>query len=320
VRRLEVKREMGRGDIAAVSELLDVATEVDGHKPLGEHQWLDLVQGGREGFAGLVAWEPGHDHPVGYAQLTREAGRRGSWALEYVVDPHHRDADPEIGRRLLEAALDIVRAEGGGHVHLWVPKPTPLHDEVAAAVGLRRGRQLRQLRRALPVAETTDLPVRAFRPGQDEEAWLEVNNRAFRWHEEQGRWDLDTLRSREAQDWFDPEGFLLHEVGGRLAGFCWTKVHADHEPALGEIYVIAVDPDFQGKGLGRALAVAGLTWLAGKGLGVAMLYVDRDNEPALRLYRSMGFEVDHVDQAYVGDVPAGPQVAANPAPTTEPSA
>ena len=69
---------MGQGDIAAVSELLDVATDVDGHRPLGEHQWLDLVQGGREGFAGLVAWEPGHGHPVAYAQLTRGAG---SWAL-----------------------------------------------------------------------------------------------------------------------------------------------------------------------------------------------------------------------------------------------
>ncbi|HET9443465.1 MAG TPA: hypothetical protein VFO65_09080, partial [Acidimicrobiales bacterium] len=68
---LEVKRQMGQGDIAAVSELLEVAAEADGHAPLGEHQWLDLVEGGRSGFAGLVAWEPGHDHPLGYAQVTR---------------------------------------------------------------------------------------------------------------------------------------------------------------------------------------------------------------------------------------------------------
>jgi mycothiol synthase len=82
VARLEIKHEMGQGDIAAVSELLAVAEEVDGHAPLGEHKWLDLVQGGREGFAGLVAWEAGHDHPVGYAQLTREShSARPSWAL-----------------------------------------------------------------------------------------------------------------------------------------------------------------------------------------------------------------------------------------------
>src|SRR6266550_5726958 len=92
--RLEVKRQLGKGDIAAVTELLDAAAEADDHRPLGEHQWVDLVQGGREGFAGLVAWEPGHDHPVGYAQVTRG---RESWALEFVVDPHHRDRLAAIG-------------------------------------------------------------------------------------------------------------------------------------------------------------------------------------------------------------------------------
>ena len=299
--RLEVMRHLGRADIAAVSELLDVAAQVDHHHPLDEHRWLDLVQGGREGFAGLVASEPGHPHPVGYAQLSR--GDK-SWALEFVVDPHHRDRDPEIGLRLVEAALDLVAEEGGGHVHLWVPKPTPLHDRIAEGTGLRRGRQLLQLRRSLPVDEKTDLPVRPFMPGYDEEAWLVVNNRAFRWLDEQGGWDLETLRDRERQDWFDPAGFLIHERNHRLAGFCWTKVHRDNDPPLGEIYVIAVDPDFQGRGLGRELVLAGLDWLWRNGIEMGMLYVDRDNAPAVRLYESLGFTLDHVDQAYVGDVEA----------------
>lgn len=295
---------MGRADIEAVSELLAVASQVDHHHPLDEHTWLDLVQGGREGFAGLVAWEEGHDHPVGYAQLSREPhGSGGSWGLEFVVDPHHRDHDPEIGLRLVEGALDIVRSEGGGHVHLWVPKPTPLHDRIAEAAGLRRGRQLLQMRRPLPVeGEKADLEVRPFVPGFDEAPWLVVNNRAFRWHDEQGGWDLETLQRREEQDWFDPAGFLLHERNSRLAGFCWTKVHREHDPPLGEIYVIAVDPDFQGLGLGRRLVLAGLDWLWRIGLEVGMLYVDRDNAPAVRLYESMGFTIDHVDQAYVGDI------------------
>ncbi|MGH9279751.1 MAG: mycothiol synthase [Acidimicrobiales bacterium] len=304
--RLEIKRHMGQADIDAVTELLDVAAEVDHHHPLGEHKWLDLVQGGREGFAGLVAWEPGHDHPVGYAQLSRETDGTGSWALEFVIDPHHRDHVPEIGLQLVSAALDVVADEGGGHVHMWVPKPTPLHDRIAEAAGLRPGRQLLQLRRALPLPpdEPVDLPTRPFMPGHDEEAWLAVNNRAFRWHEEQGNWDLATLQRREEQDWFDPAGFLLHERNGRLAGFCWTKVHGDERPRLGEIYVIAVDPDFQGQGLGRRLVAAGLDWLWRHGLEVAMLYVDRDNGPAVRLYESMGFTRDHVDQAYVTDIAA----------------
>jgi len=306
--RVEVKRQMGRGDIDAVSALLDVAAAIDGHRALGEHQWLDLVQGGREGFAGLVAWEPGHDHPVAYAQVTRGVAD-GSWALEFVVDPHHRDRLATIGHEVVGEAIAIVGAEGGGHVHMWVPKPTPAHDAIAEAVGLRRGRELLQLRRPLPVDDahrygSEPLPVRAFIPGRDEEAWLEVNNRAFRHHPEQGGWDLETIKNREAQPWFDPDGFLLYEQDGRLAGFCWTKIHRDVAPHLGEIYVIGTDPDFEGRGLGRRLVLAGLDWLAGRGLTVGMLYVDAANEGAVHLYEKLGFTVDHIDRAYVGDVRA----------------
>jgi mycothiol synthase len=308
--RLEIKRQMGKVDIAAVSELLDVATAVDGHSPLGEHQWLDLVHGNRHGFAGLVAWEPGHDHPVGYAQLTREeapADHGPAWALEYVVDPHHRMANDGIGETLVGTALDIVRHEGGGRVHMWVPKPTAVHDRVAEAVGMARGRELRQLRRALPVHEQATVAVRPFVPGRDEEAWLEVNNRAFSSHPEQGGWDLETLRHREDQAWFDPSGFLLHERDGKLAAFCWTKVHHDHADDLGEIYVVAVDPAYQRMGLGRQMVLAGLDWLTGRGIRTAMLYVDAGNDGALHLYEEMGFTLDHVDRAYVGDVePAAP--------------
>jgi mycothiol synthase len=300
VHHVEIKRQMGAGDIAAVVELLEAATEADGHRPLGEHQWLDLVEGGRKGFAGLVAWEPGHSHPVGYAQVTR--GVR-DWAVEFVIDPHHRrEHGGAIGADLLNRALEIVANEGGGHVHLWVPKPGSLHDEVAQSVGLRPGRELLQMRRQLPTGIDYDLETRPFVPGRDDAAWLEVNNRAFRWHPEQGGWSLETLQARQREPWFDAEGFLLHERDGRLAGFCWTKIHDDHDPRLGEIYVIAVDPDFQGLGLGRSLVLAGLDSLAARHTPTGMLYVDAANTAAVELYKALGFEVDHVDRAYTADV------------------
>ena len=305
--QIRVKRSLDDGELAAVTELLAAASEADAHPALGEHAWLDLVQGGRDGFAGLVAWEPEHPHPVGYAQVSLgdngNTGRR-SWALEVVVDPHHRTPGNTVAGDLVREAIDLIASEGGGHLHLWVSQPAPYHERMAKAVGLSAGRALYQMRRPLPAAEHASVETRPFRPGQDEQAWLEVNNRAFHRHPEQGGWTEETLKTRQAQPWFDPEGFLLHLRDGRLAGFCWTKVHPSPTAPLGEIYVVAVDPDFSGHGLGRQLTLAGLDHLSAIGLPEAMLYVDSINVPALKLYVGLGFTVNHIDRAYTGDVPA----------------
>ena len=292
---------MAPDDVEEVETLLAAAEQVDGEQPLSDHLWLDLVHGGRQGFAGLVARDGSDGTPIAYAQVSRG---NGSWSIELVVDPEQRSQLETLGLELVGAAIDIVAGEGGGHVHWWVTQATDAHARIAAEVGLSAGRLLYQMRRPLPTGIPFDLKTRPFVVGQDEEAWLEVNNRAFAWHPEQGGWTLETIRSREQEPWFDPAGFLLHERDGRLAGFCWTKVHADRDPVLGEIYVVAAHPDFHGTGLGKALTLAGLDHLAGEGIRVGMLYVDADNTAAVHLYERLGFEIHHDDRAFVGDIQA----------------
>ncbi|HUQ39790.1 MAG TPA: mycothiol synthase [Acidimicrobiales bacterium] len=232
--------------------------------------------------------------PEGVARAVR--GPHG-WSIDLTGDDRlHARAG------LITSVLDAVRAAGGGPVHLWVPRPTAADDALAGTTGLVSGRELFQMRRPLPADEHSTLTVRAFRPGEDDASWLEVNNRAFASHPEQGAWDTSTLRTKLAEPWFDASGFLLYEEDGRLLGFCWTKIHADDHPPVGEIFVIAVDPDASGRGLGRGLTLAGLDHLAGRGLAVGMLYVDTTNVPALELYRQLGFTVDHVHRAYTAMV------------------
>ncbi len=168
---------------------------------------------------------------------------------------------------------------------------TPAHDEVAEAAGLVLVREVLQVRCPLPAADPAPIGLRSFRPGVDDDDFLAVNNRAFAWHPEQSGWTAAQLRAAEAEPWFDADGFLLHEREGRLAGFCWTKVHpaTDDDPALGEIYVIAVDPDFHGLGLGRALTLAGLRHLSDEGLHHGMLHVESTNTTARALYADIGF-------------------------------
>ena len=137
--------------------------------------------------------------------------------------------------------------------------------------------------------------LRTFVPGQDEDEWLKLNGRAFAKHPEQGGWTRHDLDLREREPWFDPAGFFIAERDGRMTGFHWTKVH---DPHLGEVYVVGVDPDEQGSGLGRALTLAGLRHLRDLGVAQAMLYVDEDNVPAIRMYEALGFTRATVDAMY----------------------
>jgi mycothiol synthase len=275
----------------------------DGELPLSEGKRVDLEHGGRTRFLAVMAREQGAEL-VGYAQAS--LGQKG-WELETVIDPALGVGAPALRLQLVLTALPLLH-DARSQVHYWVAHPGPGSDAALDEIGFRADREQLQMRVALPLAPQVRrgpaIAVRTFRTGRDEHAWLSVNNRAFAGHPEQGAWDLRTLRDRETQPWFDPSGFLLHEVGGRLAGSCWTKEHRDTDPPIGEIYVISVDPDFHGRGLGRALAVTGLDWLCAQGFSIGMLYTDAANAAAVGLYESLGFTVHRRDRVYTLDAAA----------------
>ena len=280
---------LSAAEAADVLALAAAADEADGVYPLSEDVVL-RVRGGGDPAARqhLLAHDDGR--LTGYAFLEHGSG-------ELFVHPAHR-------RRGHGTAL--LAAAGGGPLRFWAHGDEPGARAFAERNGFDRARVLWQMRRPLtePLPDAplpAGVTLRGFRPGADEQAWLEVNSRAFAHHPEQGRWTRDDLLLRESEPWFDPAGFLLAvDAEDRLVGFHWTKVHpaASADPALGEIYVLGVDPGGHRRGLGAALSVAGLRHLADQGLEVASLYVDESNAAAVALYRRLGFTIYKADVNY----------------------
>ncbi|WP_373317954.1 mycothiol synthase [Virgisporangium aliadipatigenens] len=288
--------------VRAVLALVDAAGIADGAAPLSEHTVLHVRHGGEAPAVHLLI-EEGADL-VGYAHVDTTDAVDGA-AAELAVHPLHRRRG--LGRALVRAALAVADERADGRLRLWSHGDHPSASALSLSLGFERYRVLFQLRRSLldpPLPEPTlpaGVEVRPFVPGVDEEAWLRVNARAFADHPEQGKWVLADLRTRMAEPWFDPAGFLLAWRDGQLVGFHWTKVHGagehGHDP-IGEVYVLGVDPDAHGGGLGKALTLVGLHHLRGRGLERAMLYVDEDNPGAVTLYRKLGFALWSTDVAY----------------------
>ncbi len=139
---------------------------------------------------------------------------------------------------------------------------------------------------AVEVPEVEGVTIRGYRDTDADEV-LRVNAAAFAHHPEQGSMDAVDLAERMAEPWFDPQGLLVADTGSGLLAFHWTKQHdAEH----GEVYVVAVDPAAQGRGLGKAVTAAGLAHLASLGVRRIILYVESDNTAAIATYSKLGFE------------------------------
>lgn len=299
-----------RADPADVTEVLGlarIAAGVDGASPLSEQSRLELRHGA-PGVRELIARADGR--VVGFAHLDASDTAQGPSAELFTATGFRGRG---WGRPLLEALIaEAARVDGTDRLRVWAHGKLPAAEHLARAYDFTPFRELWQMRRAAsaPVAESTPPPgvrLRTFRPGEDDQAWLALNAKAFAHHPEQGAWTLDDLRRRFDEPWFDPIGFFLAEDAdtGDLLGYHWTKIHPStgDEGPLGEVYVVGVDPSQQGRGLGALLTDVGLRHLRGVEAGgvplsEVLLYVDEDNAAAVKVYTRSGFRVHTVDVMY----------------------
>lgn len=261
--------------------LAERAREADGVDPLNEASRLAL----EAGDAGRV-----HMAVKDGRTVVAAAFASGLAPVELVVDPDHR-------RRGHGTSL-LTQLMAAGECRFWAHGDLPGAKALTAAKHLRAIRTLLVLRLDMteppePQEVPDGVTLRAF-SSSDVDALVRVNGRAFASHPEQGAMDRADFERRASSDWFDPEGLFIAERDGTVVGFHWTKV----EDGRGEVYVVGVDPSEQGSGLGTALTARGLQRLHESDVRTVDLYVEGDNDPALVVYRRLGFAEHARDVLY----------------------
>ena len=279
-------------------------------------RWTDL-----EGYAGVVS-ASGRPYT---AQLAEEYLRQPNLSPErdcFVVDGDGRlegftlvVPEPALGRvivegsvrpdargrghgrALLAAALDHGRTLGADIAHVSaLPEQTDALRLFQAA-GFEEVKRQWQMRLELDdfvLREVeTDYETAEMRPGE-ESIMTELQNAAFgeSWGFAPNIPEEIAYRVRMAGS--APGDVLLLRVDGEPAAYCWTRLEPMTEGgSLGIIWMIGSDPAKRGLGLGRAMINESIRALMSRGAGAIELTVYADNDPAVGLYRSVGFRHKH---------------------------
>lgn len=286
----------------------------------------------RRGWWSLAAWathallllEDGA--PVGVAAINVGTAP-GDAEARLALLPGRRHRRPP--RLLVAAAIDLAAAAGTAvQLRIAIPAAAAWARGAAAAGGHAPGHAQHVMVRpaeapapaALPIAR---IHIRRLRPGEDP-ALLQALNRAwastadFRPLREDAL--LADLRGQRS-------GMLVTEdmdPPGRIVGTVHAQFDAGRRNPTGGPYAwisnLTTDPDWRGRGLGRALLAAGLTHLRMRGAATVALGVDGGDPAPMALYRSAGFSVIDTVQtwecakspAYPGTL--GPSRAGSDAP------
>ena len=230
---------------------------------------------------------------AGYAYLDPPGEQDEDVSGELVIHPRHRRQG--LGLALVREL--IARADGHVAPALGARRPARGRrrwpGQPDSSVSARCGRCAgRCATRWTSLLSRTAARCAPSAPAATSRSGCSLNARAFAQHPEQGGWTRHDLELREQEPWFDPAGFFIAEQDGRhdrlSTGPRCTRRMSRRRTSVRSTSS-ASTPAEQGTGLGRALTLAGLHHLRERGLAEAMLYVDEDNVPAIRLYEALGF-------------------------------
>jgi mycothiol synthase len=223
--------------------------------------------------------------------------RPGALAAEARVAllPAHRRRRQAV--ELIRATITLAHGLGAPVVRLYTPVAAQWAAEPARAWGFHVIREQHVMLRPADAAPPIAAPVPGvqIRPLMDgeEPALLQFLNHAWA-----GTWNFRpiTMGALQSDLRGQRQGMLVavdEADHARIVGTCHAMFDSAHHNPDGQPYAwisnLTTDPASRGRGLGRALLVAGLHYLHAKGASSTALGVDGGAAVPLALYRSVGF-------------------------------
>ena len=232
---------------------------------------------------------------IGYISLTPELDI-GRVLLDCLVHPRYRRKG--AATKLFSRALQRAEELGAKVAQISIPEAHLAAKSLASTLGFKFIRRFLELKLQfynihLPDFNHVAFVIRKLTSGEEDKL-TQIQNRSF-----MGTWGFNPNTVEEIIYRLDmpgtsPEDVIMAYEGDEPIAYCWTKVNAEPNPAGGEkkgqIHMIGVDPDYQEKGIGKDILLAGLAHLKSKGIHVVELTVDSENQAALSLYESIAFE------------------------------
>jgi mycothiol synthase len=230
---------------------------------------------------------------VGYLEITREPEIERI-ILEGWIHPDHRRKG--LAKRLLAKVISRAHELSIPRLQVNIMDSNGLAQKVLSRLGFKCVRKYNELRLAtsvlnLPQSPDSQIAPRSLQNGE-EVILTELQNRCF-----VGSWGyhpntVDAIIYRMNSSGCSPHDVILICQEDRPISYCWTEItppSTSSDMKVGRIYMIGVDPDYRGRGLGRKVLVTSLTHLKNKGAEIIELTVDSANHVACSLYRTIGF-------------------------------
>jgi mycothiol synthase len=204
-----------------------------------------------------------------------------------------------VARELLEKGIIRARELGVGRVHINIPEASVMVLELLEKMGFRCVRHFLDLRLGASEAPSAKRGMtfprcRHMKKGEEDKL-VHIQNRSFAdtWGFKPNT--LEEIVYRIALPNCSPEDVIFACDAETVIGYCWARIYSGERKEAGErrgsIQMLGVVPANRGKGIGKEVLMAGLSYLRRRGARAVDLTVDAENKAALALYRSAGFHV-----------------------------